>query len=137
MSSEENKAIYNRYIEECFNQGRVELLDELLAPDYTYHNAPPGTPPGAAGIRQVIQMFHTAFPDLAITIEAQAAEGEMVFSRSVTRGTHNGPLMGQPASGRRVEMNGMTQVRVRDGRITDSWVNNDVAGLLRQIGATG
>ena len=135
MTAEANKAIYNRYIEECFNQGKTELLDELLAPDYVYHNAPPGTPPGAEGVRRVIQMFHAAFPDLRITIEDQAAEGDVVFSRSVTRGTQTGPLMGHPASGKRVEMHGMTMVRLRDGRIAESWVNNDIGGLMRQIGA--
>jgi steroid delta-isomerase-like uncharacterized protein len=133
MTPEQNKALYNRYIQEVFNKGRLELLDELLSPSYVYHDAPPGTPEGPEAIRQVVTMFRTGFPDLEITLEAQAAEGEDVCSRSVMRGTHTGTVFGLAPTGNKVEMKGITWVRVRDGRITDSWVRNDVATMMRQL----
>ena len=130
-----NKAIYRRYIQQVFNEGRVDLLDELLAPSYVYHEAPPGTLPGAEGIRQVVSMFRAAFPDLEITIDDQIAEVDKVCSRATTRGTHQGEIFGIPATGNVVAMTGMTIVRIVEGRITDSWVKNDVMGLMNQLDA--
>jgi steroid delta-isomerase-like uncharacterized protein len=130
-----NKAIYQRYIQQVFNEGRVDLLDELLAPSYVYHEAPPGTLPGADGIKQVVSMFRTAFPDLEITIDDQIAEGDKVCSRATTCGTHQGAIFGISATGKVVTMTGMTIVRIVDGQITDSWVKNDVMGLMNQLSA--
>lgn len=139
MTIEDNKAVYQRFLEEVFNQGRLELVDELLAPDYVFHDAPPGMPAGPEAIRQVVTMFRTAFPDLHIDIEAMVAEGDTVVVRATTRGTHQGPLLGVAPTGRRVAMSGLTMVTVRDGRVVESWVKNDVAGLMRQLtdGAAG
>lgn len=130
-----NKAIYRRYIQQVFNEGRVDLLDELLAPSYVYHEAPPGRLPGTEGIKQAVSMFRAAFPDLEITIDDQIAEGDKVCSRATTRGTHQGEIFGIPATGEVVTMTGMTIVRIVEGRITDSWVKNDVMGLMNQLDA--
>ncbi|MGH2588408.1 MAG: ester cyclase [Dehalococcoidia bacterium] len=135
MSTEQNKALYRRFIEEGFNQGRLETLDEVLATGYVNHDAPPGTSSGADGVKQIIQTFRSAFPDLRIEIEEQVAEGDAVTSRATFHGTHNGPLFGIPATGRRVTMPGLTMVRVANGRIQEAWVKNDTLGLLQQLGA--
>jgi steroid delta-isomerase-like uncharacterized protein len=132
-SLEENKATYRRYIQEIFNEGRLDQLGELLTPDYAYRDAPPGTPPGLEAIRQVVTMFRAAFPDLEITIEDQIAEGDKVCSRAVTRGTHRGAIFGIPPTGRSIAMRGMTIVRLVHGRIAESWVSNDVMGLMNQL----
>lgn len=129
-----NKAIYRRYIQQVFNEGRVDLLDELLAPSYIFHEAPPGTLPGADGIKQVVSMFRAAFPDLEIIIDDQIAEGDQVCSRATTRGTHQGEIFGIPATGKVVTMTGMTIVRIIDNRIAESWVKNDVMSLMNQLG---
>jgi predicted ester cyclase len=107
MGTEENKALYRRYIQEVFNEGRIELLDELLSPDYVYRDAPPGVPPGAAAVAEVVRMFRAAFPDLHISIEAQVAEGDKVVSLATTRGTHTGtPILEIPPAGRKLSVTG-------------------------------
>ncbi|GAP96637.1 ester cyclase [Leptolyngbya sp. NIES-2104] len=133
--SDRNKAIYQRYIQQVFNQGQLELLDQLLSPSYVYHEAPPGTLPGAEGIKQVVSMFRAAFPDLEITIDDQIAEGDKVCSRATTRGTHQGEIFGISATGQAVTMTGITIVRIVEGRIAESWVKNDVVGLMSQLDA--
>ena len=130
---EENKSIYRRYLQAVFNEGRLDQLSELLDPAYVYRDAPPGTPPGAEGIKQVVSMFRSAFPDLKITIEDQIAEGDKVCSRAITRGTHRGEIFGIPPTGKSVLMRGITIVRVVNGRIAESWVSNDVMGLMNQL----
>jgi steroid delta-isomerase-like uncharacterized protein len=135
MNIEKNKAIYRRFIQEVFNAGRLDLLPELLSPAYVYRDAPPGTPPGPEAIRQVVTMFRAALPDLEITIEEQIAERDLVCSRATTRGTHRGHLFGVPASGRKIEMAGLTIVRIVGDRLVESWVRNDVMSLMNQIAA--
>lgn len=136
MSTEQNKARYRRFIEERFNQGRLETVDELLAPEYVFHDAPPGSPSGPERVKAVIRMFRGAFPDLQITIEQQVAEGDLVGSLATTRGTHRGELFGVPATGKTIVMTGMTLVRFANGRMVESRVKNDQLGPLRQLGLT-
>lgn len=136
MSTEQNKAVYRRFIEEVFNQGQFATLDEVLVAGYVDRDAPSGTPPGPEGIKQIVTMFRAAFPDLRITIEEQVAEGETVANRTTFQGTHRGALFGIAATGRSVTMSGLTMVHLEKGRITESWVKNDVMGLMQQLGAT-
>ncbi|MHB8577528.1 MAG: ester cyclase [Dehalococcoidia bacterium] len=136
MDTEQNKAIYRRFIEEGFNNGQLATLDEVLARDYVDHDAPPGTIPGPEGIKQIVTMFRAAFPDLHITIEEQVAERDLVTSRSVFRGTHRGELFGIAPTGRAVTMKGLSMVRIANGQITDTWLRNDVMSLMQQLGAS-
>jgi len=134
MDAAANKALYRRFIEEVFNQGRLEKVGELLSPDYVFHDAPPGMPTGPDGVRQTLTMFRAAFPDLNITFEDQVAEGDKVCSRTVMHGTHKGGIFGIAPTGRAVAMGGMTMVSIADGRVRESWVKNDVLGLMNQLG---
>ena len=133
-AAEKNKAIYQRFIHEVFNEGRFDRLDAFLSPAYVYRDAPPGTPPGADGIKQIVSMFRAAFPDLRITIEQQVAENDYVCSRTTMCGTHRGDLFGILATGNPVAVSGMTMVQVVDGRLVESWVKNDFMGLIKQLG---
>jgi steroid delta-isomerase-like uncharacterized protein len=133
MTTDQNKALYRRYIEDAFNQGRLDVLDELLSPSYVFRDAPPGAPSGPESVKQVVTMFRTAFPDLHITLDELVAEGDKVCARATTRGTHRGTFMGIAATGKSVTMTGMTMVRIVDGRLVESWVKNDVMGLLATL----
>jgi steroid delta-isomerase-like uncharacterized protein len=132
---QQNKAIYRRFIQKVFNEGQLNNLDEFLSQAYVVHDAPPGTPPrGTDAIKHIVTMFRTAFPDLDITIDELVAEGDKVCARATTRGTHQGPIFGIPPTGKTVEMTGLTMVTISDGRLVESWVKNDVMGLMKQLG---
>jgi steroid delta-isomerase-like uncharacterized protein len=135
MTTDQNKAVYRRFIQEVFNEGRLDALDALLSPSYVLRDAPPGSPPGPQAVAEVVRMFRAAFPDLVITIDELVAEGDKVCARATTRGTHRGPMFGLPPTGKPVTMTGLTMVRIVDGRLVESWVKNDVTGLMRQLGA--
>ena len=134
--TERNKQIYSRFIQEVFNKGIFDVLGELLAPDYAIEDAPPGTAQGAEGVKQIVTMFRGAFPDLQISLDELVAEGDSVAARSTTRGTHRGAFMGIEPTGRSISMPTLTLVHLRDGRLVRSWVKNDVAALMRQLGAS-
>jgi predicted ester cyclase len=79
-------------------------------------------------------MFRTAFPDLHGTIEDQIAEGDKVVMRMTYRGTHQGELMGIPATGKPVTMTFISINRIAEGKIAEGWVNFDALGMMQQLG---
>jgi len=130
---EQNKAIYREFIQRVFNEGRLDMLDKFLAPSYVIRDAPPGSPPGAEGVKQVVTMFRNAFPDFEITLDEVIAEGDVVAASSTVRGTHQGEIFGMPATGNRVSISSLTMVRIIDGRLVESRVKNDTAALMSQL----
>jgi predicted ester cyclase len=131
---EQNKTIYRRFLQKVFNEGQLNNLGEFLSKSYVVHDAPPGTPTGWEAIKHIVTMFRTAFPDLHITIDELVAEGDKVCARATTRGTHQGPIFGIPPTGKPVEMTGLTMVTISNGCLIESWVKNDVMGLMKQLG---
>jgi predicted ester cyclase len=134
MSAEAQKALVRRFVEEVQSQGRLEVLDELVAPTVVNHTAPPGVPPDREGIRQLTALFRAAFPDGRMTVEDMIAEGATVATRKTFRGAHQGQFMGIPPTGRHVAIGLIDIVRVVDGRIVEHWNAVDNLGLLQQLG---
>jgi steroid delta-isomerase-like uncharacterized protein len=98
--SEENKALSRRSIEEIFNAGNLEVVDEIIAQDHVHHDPTmPQEGHGREHFKEFASMYHSAFPDVHIEIEDQIAEGDKVASRWVASGTHEGDLMVIPATG--------------------------------------
>ena len=112
----ENKAQFRRTYEELLNEGNLAVAEELVAPDFVIHEAPPGRNRGPESMRGLATMLRTAFPDLHFTIEELVAEGDTVAGRLTMSGTHQGPLMGMPPTGRSVQQDHMHFVRFRDGK---------------------
>jgi steroid delta-isomerase-like uncharacterized protein len=133
--SEENKALVRRIIGEAWNQGDLAVVDEAFAPDYEEHNPRPGQEPGIDGYKGGVMMLRAAFPDLSLDLHDIIAEEDRVAVLYTLRGTHDGELMGLPASGQRVSSDGMVFARFRDGRVIERWGVQDMMTLLQQIGA--
>jgi steroid delta-isomerase-like uncharacterized protein len=133
--SEDNKALVRRIIDEAWNHGRLAVVDETFAPDYEEHNPRPGQEPGIDGYKGGILMLRAAFPDLSLDLRDVIAEGDRVAVLYTLRGTHEGELMGVPASGQRVSSEGMVFARFRAGRVIERWGVQDMLTLLQQIGA--
>ena len=134
--SEENKLIARRVPEEVFGKGNLDVIDELVADDFVNHDPsiPPEVPGGPEGLKMFAQVYITAFPDLKIKVDDQVAEGDKVVSRWSASGTHEGELMGIPATGKQSEVTGITIDRIVGGKIVESWNNWDTLGLLQQLG---
>ena len=131
---EENKAKMRRLIDEGFNQGNLGVVDELIAPDAVDHNLPPGIGPGAEGLKQLITMFRTAFPDMHLATEDVIAEGDKVVARSTIRGTHKGEFMGIAPTGKQVTISGIDIVRSEGGKMVEHWGLTDDMGMMQQLG---
>jgi steroid delta-isomerase-like uncharacterized protein len=135
VSAEANKAVMRRYFEGAWEQGNLELLDELLAPDYVNHDpATPDTPAGPEGVKGVVSMFRSGIPDLKVVIEDMIAEGDKVATRYTLEGTHEGELFGVPPTGQRLSIKSMTVERVSEGKIRDHWRVTDSLEMMQQLG---
>ena len=129
-----NKALVRRFLEEVINGGNTTLLAELATADHVRH-APDGDLYGREGIRIDVAAWRAGFPDLRLVVEDLIAEGDRVAYRYRLYGTHAGPFLAVPATGRAVVVAGFGIDRVADGRLAESWVCFDALDLLRQLGA--
>jgi steroid delta-isomerase-like uncharacterized protein len=122
---------------DAYHSTDVSVLDALLTEDYMHHdpNLPPELQKNRESYKQVLPMFHSAFPGFTMTIDDMVGEGDKVAIRWTFRGTHKGELMGVPASGKRVEITAHETYRCADGKVVEGWANFDALGLMQQIGA--
>ena len=79
MSIEANKAFVQRYVEEPWNKGNVDVLDEICAPNFDLRGG------GVEAFKATIKTFRTSFPDLHFTVEEIIAEGDKVAYRWTAR----------------------------------------------------
>jgi predicted ester cyclase len=137
--SEQNKENMRRVLEEAFGQGKVQIVDEVLHPDFVCWdpNSESGEIRGADTIKGEIEYFHNAVPDLTYTVEDQVVEGDKVVSRYTVSGTHQGEFFGVAGTGKRIEMTGINIDRFDErGRLVEEWPEYDLLGAMRQMGAT-
>ncbi len=123
MSTEQNKAVVRRFIEETLNAMDSSLVDELFAPDYTNHMVPGGR----EGFKQFFSMVSSAYPDLKMrySIERLMAEGDYVMMRASMHISNNG----KEATG-----SGLGEYRFANGKIVEDWPLSGAAELLQQVG---
>lgn len=132
--SEENKALYKKFIDEVINKKNLDVVNDLIGPGFVDHNPMPGTPPGSEGMKQAMEMFISAFPDMTSDLTFLVAEGDLVVGHQTTKGTHKGDLMGIPATGKKVEFAEIHIVRIKDGKAVEHWGLADGEAMMQQLG---
>jgi predicted ester cyclase len=121
--TEENKAVVRRLIGEVLNGGRLEIIDDIYAPEL------------ARAARRWITPFRASFPDVHMEVVELIAEGDKVVGRFTCSATHLGPWLGHAPTGRRFErVDEVSIFRFRDGKIVQVWSLEDTLGRLRQLG---
>ena len=121
--TEHNKATVRRLIEEVLNGGRLEVIDELYAPEL------------AVAARRWISPFRASFPDVRMEVVELLGEGDKVVGRFTCSATHLGAWLGHAPTGRRFErVDEVSIFRLRDGRIIQVWSLDDTLGRLQQLG---
>ena len=130
---EQNKATMRRFIEEVWNQGQLEVADEIFHPQATSPSARQ-LPRGGGGVKLIAQMFRSAFPDYHMTIDFMVAEGNWVCAHFTQSGTQQGELMGLPASGKRAKWTELGILRFEGGVVVESWYQANMLSLMSQLG---
>jgi steroid delta-isomerase-like uncharacterized protein len=134
-SAEESKAIVRRFWG-VWEEGNIDLVDELLAPDYVNHTpASPDQPTGPEGVKGLVGMFRSAMPNLRVVIEDMiAGEDGKVAVRYTLEGTHEGELFGVPPTGKRLSIKSISVERVSEGKIREHWRVTDSLDMMQQLG---
>lgn len=135
MSTETNKAIVSRYIEQVWNNGRLDLIEEFFDEDIVEHGIP--SLPGMnrrESLKAVLGVGRNALPDIKLTLQDVIAEGDKVVARWTMKATHEGELMGVPATGKQLTQSGAAIYRLSNARIVELWNFPDNLGLMQQLG---
>jgi steroid delta-isomerase-like uncharacterized protein len=132
--SEENKGIADR-ITKAFNQGNLDVLDELVAPDFVGHNPlSPEDIQGPAGLKGFFAAFRAAMPDIHHPSWTLIGEGDLVAIHMPIEGTFTNELMGIPPNGKKVVVWMANFWRFSEGKAVEWWINMDTLGLMQQLG---
>jgi steroid delta-isomerase-like uncharacterized protein len=134
MSVQENKAISRRILDEAWSQGDMTVIDECVANDYVFRDPMAPGVRGPEGLKQLIMVYRTGYPDLVFTLEDQLTDGDKVINRWSCVGTHEGELMGIPATGKRTTTSGISITRFEGGKAVEEWARWDALGWLQQLG---
>src|SRR5919202_5107024 len=121
-TEEANKTVFRRYIEEVWNQGRLELADEIFDRYLAHQPDGPTLERGPEDVKRFVGEFRVAFPDLHITIEEQIAEGDKVVVRATIRGTHQREFRGMAPTDKEIEEKGFSLFRFSpEGKVVEIW----------------
>lgn len=133
---ESNKAAIRRFYDEVINRGNIAVVDDLMEPNFVHYGETlfpriEGSAAIKAGVRGVIN----AYPDGRTVVEDMVAEGDTVVCLLSWRGTHQGPFMGIPPTGKTSSWRGISTYRFNAaGKIVERWANMDVVGQLQDLG---
>lgn len=133
IMSTANNAILQRFFEAIYNQGDLDVADEIVATHYVNHNPLPGEAPGREGLKAFAAYLRRAFADLDIAIEDQVAEEDKVVTRFTISGIQQGEFAGIPPSGKLAKVSAIGIHRICNGRIQECWLSWDALGLVRQL----
>jgi len=131
MTTDADKALVIRFVDEFWSKGNLAAAVELMAPDAVIHQPAVG---GVAGLKAFNTAIRAAFPDWYSTAEELIAEGDRVAERWTGRGTHRGEFQGIPPTGKQVAVPGVVFYRIRDGRISEFRGSFDMLSMLQQLG---
>ncbi len=120
--------------EGAWNEGRVELMDDVLSPHYVRYVSSSDVTIDREEFKQLILATREGFPDVMTSIEDILCEGDRVAIRWWSRGTHLGTYRDVPPTGRSVTAAGATFARFEDDMIVESWSTWDPRDMLSALG---
>jgi predicted ester cyclase len=120
VSLEENKALVRRFLEEQA-KGNLDVIDELLSPDFVDRSLVPGQGPRREDFKRSIAEILDAFSIISFTIEEQIAEGDTVVTKYTEKSVIRGEWFGMPPTGTEENFQGIYIHRISDGKIIEEW----------------
>jgi len=134
-ASEQNKSLVRGAIEEIWNKGNYDNIEEVVSRNFIVHaDTPDEEIHGPEGAKQWFSQLRKAFPDIHFTIIDQIAEEDRVVTHWTASGTHKGEFKGIPPTGKQFTVTAIDIDRIVNGRVAECWTNMDELGLLRQLG---
>src|SRR5919199_4859131 len=134
MSTETNKAVVHRYVEDGYNANNMAVFDDLFAADFVNHDPTQPAARDLQALKALCMPQHAAFADVRVTIEDLVADGDRVVKRFTLRGTHTGDFNRIPPTGKQITFEGIDILQLADGKISEIWIAYDMLGVLQQLG---
>ncbi len=131
MSTQDNKALVQRFFEEVINQKNLAALDQFVSPTAVNHTVPSGLPQGPS---QFLSLHLTAFPDVKATVVDLLADGDKVVALVSIHGTHQGAFRAISATGKPITVMGINIFRIENGKMVEHWGLADRLSALQQLG---
>jgi steroid delta-isomerase-like uncharacterized protein len=131
--STQDETVARRFFEELCTGRKLTLASELLTQDHVYHDPQVTAEKGPEGMAQAVAVFQNGV-DGHWDVQEIFSTGDRVAVRWIGRGTHNGDVMGIPPTGKTVEVQALSVLRMQDGKIAENWTVWDTLSFLRQLG---
>ena len=132
--NEGNAAIMKKFYNEVANMGNMAMIDELISDSFMEHEQVPGGAQGKDAVKGWFTMLHSGMPDVKFTIIDMVAHGDKVWTYYKMTGTQSGEFMGMPASGKKIEVNGVDIVQFKDGKAIAHWGVSQDLQMMQQLG---
>jgi predicted ester cyclase len=136
--SGQSRELMRRLTAAVWDEGRIEVVDELVAEDLIDHVEMPGLEgTGRERYRASAVLMRTAFPDFRNPLDLIIADGDLVVSYGRSVGTNTGELWGMPPTGRTIDVPTVGVLRVKDGQAIERWGVHDTMAMAQQLGLLG
>ena len=132
MSTDTNKEVVRRFVDQVFVKLNTDAVDELVADDFVSHNWP-SNPDSKTALKAATHRISQGLTDISFSVDDLISEDDRVVARVTSRARQIGPFMGMPASGRSYEIGEIHIFRLRDGKIVEHWYQMDAMGLMQQL----
>jgi steroid delta-isomerase-like uncharacterized protein len=130
-----NKEIVHRFMDECWSQGKLNSVSELVAANCRLHDPVfPHLTAGADNLRNHIETCRRGFPDLKFTIDDTIAERDEVVIHWTANGTHKGPFLGMPPTNKKARVSGISIFRLENSKIAEEWSHWNLMSMMEQLG---
>ncbi len=130
-TAEANAALAARIATEIWNNGTLDVIDEIMADNYVRHNPESmeiNTIEGPDALKEYVSATRAMYPDFKLEVHNSCASGDMVASNWTVTGTHS-------EAGKEVTVNGLVMTRYENGKAVEEWMSFDTQGLMQQLSA--
>jgi predicted ester cyclase len=139
VSTEDTAAFWERWEKADgagWNEGNVDGLDEVAAPNFVRHSPPFPDIVGLAAYKKYLLDVHASYPDVQLTTDESIYQGDVWAGRGTFRGTLTGrsPMTGAPGTGQKVDIQWCAYIRAEGGKVIEMWALVDFLNMVQQLG---
>lgn len=136
MAPPDPKALLRRLYDDVLGQGRLEVLDELLAPNFFDRNMPQDGRRGTDQFRHTVITFRDAFPHAVWTVSDVSVFGDVVTARIAWEGKHEGEFLEMAPTGEMMSAETISCFRLLNGQFVEHWSGESTNDLIDKLGFT-
>jgi len=137
LTETQAKELVHHIFEDAVNQGVLEAIHEVYAPNFVDHSPGPDQVPGPKGIVEVVRQYRQAIPDLSVMVDEVILAGDRVVTRETWRGTHQHQLAGIPPANTPFVATRIHIFRLESGKVVEEWTAGSILDRLRSIAVSG